>query len=35
MDAGIRVVDSGHFALEARAGDIGAAIRDFLAKRLR
>lgn len=33
-DAEIRFVDSGHFALETHAREIGAAIRDFLAKHL-
>ena len=30
--ADIRFVDSGHFALETHAGEIGAAMREFLAK---
>jgi pimeloyl-ACP methyl ester carboxylesterase len=34
-DAEIRFVDSGHFALETHAGEIGAAMRDFLARHLR
>ena len=34
-DAEIRFVDSGHFALETHASEIGAAMRDFLAKQLR
>ena len=34
-DADIRFVDSGHFALETHAGEIGAAVREFLAKHLR
>ena len=33
-DAEVRFVDSGHFALETHAKEIGAAIRDFLAKHL-
>jgi len=33
-DAEIRFVDAGHFALETHASEIGAAIRDFLAKHL-
>ncbi|WP_428492459.1 alpha/beta fold hydrolase [Rhodopila sp.] len=33
-DAEVRFVDSGHFALETHAGEIGAAMRDFLAKHL-
>ena len=33
-DAEIRFVDSGHFALETHAQEIGAAMRDFLAKHL-
>ena len=33
-DAEIRFVDSGHFALETHAREIGAAMRDFLAKHL-
>ena len=32
--ADIRFVDSGHFALETHAQEIGAAMRDFLAKHL-
>lgn len=32
--ADIRFVDSGHFALETHASEIGAAMRDFLAKHL-
>jgi pimeloyl-ACP methyl ester carboxylesterase len=31
-DAEIRFVDSGHFALETHASEIGAAMRDFLAR---
>jgi pimeloyl-ACP methyl ester carboxylesterase len=31
-EAEVRFVDSGHFALETHAGEIGAAMRDFLAK---
>lgn len=34
-DAEVRFVDSGHFALETHASDIGAAMRNFLAKHLR
>jgi pimeloyl-ACP methyl ester carboxylesterase len=34
-DAEVRFVDSGHFALETHAREIGAAVRDFLAKHLR
>ena len=34
-DAEVRFVDSGHFALETHAREIGAAMRDFLAKHLR
>ena len=34
-DAEVRFVDSGHFALETHAREIGAAIRDFLAKHVR
>ena len=34
-DAEVRFVDSGHFALETHAPEIGAAMRDFLAKHLR
>ena len=34
-DAEVRFVDSGHFALETHAFEIGAAMRDFLAKHLR
>ena len=34
-DAEIRFVDTGHFALETHAREIGAATRDFLAKHLR
>jgi pimeloyl-ACP methyl ester carboxylesterase len=33
-EAEVRFVDSGHFALETHAREIGAAIRDFLAKHL-
>jgi pimeloyl-ACP methyl ester carboxylesterase len=33
-DADVRFVDSGHFALETHAKEIGAAMREFLAKRL-
>jgi len=33
--ADIRFVDSGHFALETHAGEIGAAMRDFLGRHLR
>jgi pimeloyl-ACP methyl ester carboxylesterase len=33
--ADIRFVDSGHFALETHAGEIGAAMRDFLGRNLR
>ena len=33
-DAEVRFVDSGHFALETHAPEIGAAMRDFLAKHL-
>jgi pimeloyl-ACP methyl ester carboxylesterase len=33
-DAVVRFVDSGHFALETHAREIGAAMRDFLARRL-
>ena len=33
-DAEVRFVDSGHFALETHAREIGAAMRDFLARRL-
>jgi pimeloyl-ACP methyl ester carboxylesterase len=33
-DAEIRFVDSGHFALETHAREIGAAMRDFLGKHL-
>jgi pimeloyl-ACP methyl ester carboxylesterase len=33
-DAEIRFVDSGHFALETHAREIGAAMRDFLARHL-
>ncbi len=33
-DADIRFVDSGHFALETHAREIGAAMRDFLGKHL-
>jgi pimeloyl-ACP methyl ester carboxylesterase len=32
--ADIRFVDTGHFALETHAGEIGAAMRDFLARHL-
>ena len=32
--ADIRFVDTGHFALETHAGEIGAAMRDFLAQHL-
>ena len=32
--ADIRLVDSGHFALETHAREIGAAIREFLAKHI-
>ena len=32
--ADIRFVDSGHFALETHAGEIGPAMRDFLAKHI-
>ena len=32
--ADIRFVDSGHFALETHAGEIGAAMRDFLGKHI-
>ena len=34
-DAEVRFVDTGHFALETHAREIGAAMRDFLAKHLR
>ena len=34
-EADVRFVDSGHFALETHAREIGAAMRDFLAKHLR
>ncbi len=34
-DAEVRFVDSGHFALETHAREIGAAMRDFLGKHLR
>jgi pimeloyl-ACP methyl ester carboxylesterase len=34
-DAEVRFVDSGHFALETHAREIGAAMLDFLAKHLR
>lgn len=34
-DAEIRFLDSGHFALETHAREIGAAMRDFLGKHLR
>ncbi|HQT86665.1 MAG: alpha/beta hydrolase [Acidiphilium sp. 37-64-53] len=34
-DADVRFVDSGHFALETHAREIGAAMREFLAKHLR
>ncbi len=34
-DAEVRLVDTGHFALETHAREIGAAMRDFLAKHLR
>ena len=34
-DAEVRFVDSGHFALETHAREIGTAMRDFLAKHLR
>ena len=34
-DAEVRFVDSGHFALETHAREIGAAMRDFLATHLR
>ncbi len=33
-DAEVRFVDTGHFALETHAREIGAAMRDFLAKHL-
>ena len=33
-DAEVRFVDSGHFALETHAREIGAAMRDFLAKHM-
>jgi pimeloyl-ACP methyl ester carboxylesterase len=33
-DAEVRFVDSGHFALETHAREIGAAMRDFLAKHI-
>ncbi len=33
-DAEVRFVDSGHFALETHAREIGAAMRDFLARHL-
>ncbi len=33
-EADIRFVDSGHFALETHAAEIGAAMREFLSKRL-
>ncbi len=33
-DAEVRFVDSGHFVLETHAREIGAAMRDFLARRL-
>ena len=33
-DTGIRFVDSGHFAPETHAREIGVAMRDFLAKHL-
>lgn len=34
-DADVRFLDTGHFALETHAHEIGAAMRDFLAKHLR
>ncbi len=34
-DAEVRFVDSGHFALETHAREIGAAMREFLAARMR
>jgi pimeloyl-ACP methyl ester carboxylesterase len=34
-EAEVRFVDTGHFALETHAREIGAAMRDFLAKHLR
>ena len=34
LSADIRFVDSGHFALETHAREIGAAMRDFLAKHI-
>ncbi len=34
-DAEVRFVDSGHFALETHASEIGAAVRGFLAKHMR
>ncbi len=34
-DAEVRFVDSGHFALETHASEIGGIMRDFLAKHLR
>jgi pimeloyl-ACP methyl ester carboxylesterase len=34
-EADVRFVDTGHFALETHAREIGAAMRDFLAKHLR
>ncbi len=34
-DADIRFLDTGHFALETHAREIGAAMRDFLGKHLR
>ncbi len=34
-DAEVRFVDSGHFALETHAREIGAAMRDFLVKHLK
>ena len=34
QDAEVRFVDSGHFALETHAHEIGAAMLDFLAKHL-
>jgi len=33
-DAEIHLLDTGHFALESHAGEIGAIIRDFLARKL-
>jgi pimeloyl-ACP methyl ester carboxylesterase len=33
-DAEVRFLETGHFALETHAAEIGQAIRDFLARRL-